>query len=41
MEILEREFGDKYRPDPLLRQMVRAGHLGRKTKQGFYNYQDI
>ncbi len=38
MEILEKEFGDKYRPAPLLRQMVRAGHLGRKTKQGFYKY---
>jgi len=38
MECLKREFGDKYRPAPLLVQMVRAGHLGRKTGQGFYNY---
>jgi len=38
MECLRREFGDKYRPAPLLVQMVRAGHLGRKTGRGFYEY---
>ena len=39
MEVLQRETGDpKYRPHPLLRQMVRAGRLGRKTKQGFFSY---
>lgn len=39
MEVLCREFGDsKYRPHPLLRKMVRANLLGRKTGAGFYNY---
>ncbi len=39
LENLYREFGDpKYRPAHLLRQMVRAGHLGRKTGRGFHDY---
>jgi 3-hydroxybutyryl-CoA dehydrogenase len=38
LEIMEKDFGDRYHPAPLLCQMVRAGHLGRKTKKGFYNY---
>jgi 3-hydroxybutyryl-CoA dehydrogenase len=39
MESLYKETGDpKYRAHPLLRQYVRAGYLGRKTKVGFYEY---
>jgi 3-hydroxybutyryl-CoA dehydrogenase len=40
MEVLYEGFSDsKYRPCPLLRNMVRAGYLGRKTKRGFYTYE--
>lgn len=39
METLHTEFGDpKYRPHPLLRKMVRAGKLGRKSGAGFFDY---
>jgi 3-hydroxybutyryl-CoA dehydrogenase len=39
LEVLHRGFGDpKYRPCPLLRQMVQAGWLGRKSGRGFYEY---
>ena len=42
MEVLYENFSDsKYRPAPLLRQMVDAGYLGRKTGRGFYHYESM
>lgn len=39
LDVLHRDFGDdKYRPAPLLRTMVAAGRLGKKSGRGFYDY---
>jgi 3-hydroxybutyryl-CoA dehydrogenase len=41
LEVLHQGLGDdKYRPSPLLRRMVAAGDLGRKSGKGFYNYEE-
>jgi 3-hydroxybutyryl-CoA dehydrogenase len=40
LEYLHKTLGEKYRPAPLLRQYVKAGRLGRKSKRGVYEYPD-
>ena len=40
LEHLQRELGEQFRPPPLLRQMVRAGKLGKKSGEGFYVWKD-
>jgi 3-hydroxybutyryl-CoA dehydrogenase len=40
LEHLHRELGEQFRPPPLLRQMVRAGQLGKKAGEGFYVWRD-
>jgi 3-hydroxybutyryl-CoA dehydrogenase len=42
LEALLRDWGEeRYRPAPLLRQKVFAGHLGKKSGRGFYNYETV
>lgn len=40
LKTLEEDLGSNYKAAPLMKQMVRAGELGRKVGQGFYKYQD-
>ena len=40
MDVFYRDFNDpKYRPAPMLKEIVAAGHLGRKSGRGFYTYE--
>ena len=39
METMARDFGDQYKPHPMLKKRVLAGLLGKKTGRGFYDYQ--
>jgi 3-hydroxybutyryl-CoA dehydrogenase len=40
LEHLHREIGEQFRPPAILRQMVRAGKLGKKSGEGFYRWTD-
>ena len=40
LKYLHETFGEKFRPCPLISKMVKAGHLGRKTGRGVYEYKD-
>ncbi len=41
LEYLHQTLGEKYRPNPLLRQYVKAGRLGRKSGRGVYDYSEM
>jgi len=41
LETMQKDFGDRYHPAPLLRQLARAGNLGRKSGKGFYDYASL
>ena len=36
--ILQKEYGERFRPAPMLKRKVAAGHLGRKVKRGWFDY---
>ena len=40
-EYMHRELGERFRPSPLMKQLVMAGHLGRKTGHGVYKYDNV
>ncbi|HEY4979817.1 MAG TPA: 3-hydroxyacyl-CoA dehydrogenase family protein, partial [Candidatus Acidoferrum sp.] len=40
LEYLHATLGEKYRPNPLLRQFVQQGRLGRKSGRGVYDYEE-
>ena len=36
--VLQDEYGERYRPAPILKRKVAANHIGRKVKKGWYDY---